>query len=73
MNSSLMLDDALFVAAISRNGGEKRPPRKSIQESYPVYPIYSVVVVTAVGEGGDGFIGALVQKTSWGWTRALQR
>src|SRR5260370_2918916 len=29
--------------------GGKRPPRKSIEERYPVYPIYSVVVVTAVG------------------------
>ena len=38
--------------------GEKRPPRNSIQESYPVYPIYSVVVVTAVGDSGDGFIRA---------------
>jgi hypothetical protein len=54
MNSSLMLYDASFVAAISRNVGEKTPPRKAIQESYPVYPICSVLVVTAVGQSGDG-------------------
>ena len=55
MNSSLMLYDASFVAAISRNvGREKAPPRKAIQESYSVYPICSVLVVTAVGESGDG-------------------
>ena len=44
-------------------GGEKRPPRKSIQESYPVYPIYSVVAVIALGERRgerDGFIRAAI-------------
>src|ERR1700704_5660124 len=42
--------------------GEKRPPRKSIEDSYPVYPIYSVVVVTAVG--GRAETVSLVQNTS---------
>src|SRR6266853_3841728 len=42
--------------------GEKTPPRKSIEENYPVYPIYSGVVVT--GCRGRADTGSFVHNTS---------